>query len=208
VLVLFFVSYAVSIGVLLYASASTVAEAQAWMQHSYVWELQANDLSPNIGLWWYFFTELFGRFRPYFIFLFNVHPYIYVLPLTIQLGAHRPVLLGQLLFAVAALFRSYPDLSGLAVVACCACMHPLTLERMEGVAHTSLGVVGPLALLPVMSFMWLEAGSGNADYCYFQGLMFHLFCGALVLEWLLATVRRDRLAKQFHKHPNAKWWVR
>jgi hypothetical protein len=44
----------------------------------------APDLTPNIGLFWYYFTEAFMHFRPFFIFVFQYHPVIYVLPLTIR----------------------------------------------------------------------------------------------------------------------------
>lgn len=30
------------------------------------------DLTPNTGLWWYFFTEMFDHFRPFFLMVFNV----------------------------------------------------------------------------------------------------------------------------------------
>lgn len=30
------------------------------------------DLTPNPGLWWYFFTEMFDHFRPFFLVVFSV----------------------------------------------------------------------------------------------------------------------------------------
>src|SRR6266850_2601185 len=30
------------------------------------------DLTPNPGLWWYFFTEMFDHFRPFFLMVFSV----------------------------------------------------------------------------------------------------------------------------------------
>jgi GPI-anchor transamidase subunit U len=30
------------------------------------------DLTPNPGLWWYFFTEMFDDFRPFFLMVFSV----------------------------------------------------------------------------------------------------------------------------------------
>ncbi|KAG1736353.1 hypothetical protein EDB19DRAFT_1637822 [Suillus lakei] len=31
------------------------------------------DLSPNPGLWWYFFTEMFDHFRLFFLVIVSVH---------------------------------------------------------------------------------------------------------------------------------------
>lgn len=30
------------------------------------------DLTPNPGLWWYFFTEMFDHFRPFYLVVFSV----------------------------------------------------------------------------------------------------------------------------------------
>ena len=30
------------------------------------------DLTPNPGLWWYFFTEMFDHFRPFYLMVFSV----------------------------------------------------------------------------------------------------------------------------------------
>ena len=47
--------------------------------HSYVGlignkfhSLTLPDLTPNTGLWWYFFTEMFDHFRLFFLMVFNV----------------------------------------------------------------------------------------------------------------------------------------
>lgn len=42
------------------------------------------DLTPNLGLWWYFFMEMFDHFRDFFLLTFNVHVASYVLPLAIK----------------------------------------------------------------------------------------------------------------------------
>ena len=34
--------------------------------------LSLPDLTPNPGLWWYFFTEMFDHFRPFFLMAFSV----------------------------------------------------------------------------------------------------------------------------------------
>lgn len=42
------------------------------------------DLTPNSGLWWYFFTEMFDHFRPFFLMVFSVHLIIYVIPVCLK----------------------------------------------------------------------------------------------------------------------------
>lgn len=49
-------------------------------------QLLCEDLTPNPGLYWYFFAEVFPRFRGFFRVLFLSQPYVYVLPATLRLG--------------------------------------------------------------------------------------------------------------------------
>lgn len=34
--------------------------------------LTVSDLAPNVGMWWYFFTEMFDHFRAFFLGVFQV----------------------------------------------------------------------------------------------------------------------------------------
>lgn len=46
--------------------------------------LTVPDLTPNIGLFWYFFTEAFEHFRIFFLCVFQINAFIYVLPLSVR----------------------------------------------------------------------------------------------------------------------------
>jgi len=50
----------------------------------YSFRLTLPDLTPNSGLWWYFFTEMFDHFRPFFLMVFSVHLLIYVVPICLK----------------------------------------------------------------------------------------------------------------------------
>lgn len=43
------------------------------------------DLTPNVGLWWYFFIEMFDSFRNFFLCVFQLHLAVYVGGLCIRL---------------------------------------------------------------------------------------------------------------------------
>lgn len=44
-----------------------------------------SDLTPNVGLFWYFFIEMFDQFRAFFLVVFQLHAFIFAAPLTIKL---------------------------------------------------------------------------------------------------------------------------
>lgn len=51
-----------------------------------MWVATYSDLTPNIGIFWYFFMEVFDRFIPYFLFILHLHPVIYVVPIYLRLA--------------------------------------------------------------------------------------------------------------------------
>lgn len=56
-----------------------------FVQANYSIILLLTDLTPNVGLWWYFFTEMFEDFRNFFLSVFQLHLIIYVVPLCMKL---------------------------------------------------------------------------------------------------------------------------
>jgi len=53
------------------------ASSDRCMAHIDMRRLTLPDLTPNPGLWWYFFTEMFDHFRPFFLMVFSVG-FIYI----------------------------------------------------------------------------------------------------------------------------------
>lgn len=70
--------------------------------------LTVPDLRPNVGLYWYFFTEVFEHFRWLFIASFQINvSLLYIVPLALRLR-HDPMLLAFSYLAITAIFKSYP----------------------------------------------------------------------------------------------------
>lgn len=66
------------------------------------------DLRPNVGLYWYFFTEMFEHFKWLFIASFQINvSLLYIVPLAVRLR-RDPMLLAFSYLAIAAIFKSYP----------------------------------------------------------------------------------------------------
>jgi hypothetical protein len=56
------------------ACASTLAAdgSTRWVARAWGAPFLLPDLTPNVGLWWYFFTEMFDHFRSFFLIVFSV----------------------------------------------------------------------------------------------------------------------------------------
>lgn len=72
------------------------------------------DLQPNIGLFWYFFTEMFDHFRTMFLVTFQMNATVlYLVPLSLKLRK-EPVLLATILIGLMSIFRAYPCIGDVA----------------------------------------------------------------------------------------------
>lgn len=107
--------------------------------------LNHRDLQPNIGLFWYFFTEMFEHFRPLFLFSFQLNATIlYLVPLTIKLQK-QPIFLATILIALTSIFRSYPCIGDIAFYMALfplwkhstTCKYPLQPSLDDSIQHDS-----------------------------------------------------------------------
>ena len=68
------------------------------------------DLRPNVGLFWYFFTEMFEHFRLLYLWAFQMNALVlYLIPLSLR-TRRDPILLAASLTGITAMFKSYPSL--------------------------------------------------------------------------------------------------
>ncbi|BGP34465.1 hypothetical protein JCM10296v2_006285 [Rhodotorula toruloides] len=151
------------------------------------------DLTPNIGLAWYFFIEMFDHFRSFFLVIFALHPLVYVAPLTI---AYRrdPLFAVVVLVGTIALLKSYPSFGDWgfwhALLGCYSELLPYTSSPL----FHSLLPLHALLLLPSFSHLWLVSNSGNANFFYASTLVWALGMGGWVVEGIKARGKRECLA--------------
>lgn len=77
---------------------------------TYGFHLLVPDLTPNVGLWWYFFIEMFDSFREFFLGVFWLHLASYVGGLTARFR-RQPLFVITSLLGVFAIFKPYPSIS-------------------------------------------------------------------------------------------------
>lgn len=68
------------------------------------------DLTPNVGLWWYFFIEMFDSFREFFLGVFWLHLSCYVGGLCIRIR-RQPLFVITTMLGIFAVFKPYPSVS-------------------------------------------------------------------------------------------------
>ena len=95
---------------LLYISYILTGGSWEFMSSTYGVQLLMPDLTPNVGLWWYFFIEMFDSFREFFLGVFWLHLGGYVGGLCIRLRT-QPLFVITTMLGIFAIFKPYPSVS-------------------------------------------------------------------------------------------------
>ena len=100
----------VAIAWFLYISSVLTGGSWEFVSSTYGVHLLLPDLTPNVGLWWYFFIEMFDSFREFFLGVFWLHLGGYVGGLCIRVRK-QPLFIITALLGIFAIFKPYPSLS-------------------------------------------------------------------------------------------------
>lgn len=170
--------------------------------------LLLDDLAPSSGLAWYFFVQMFEHFQSFYVLVVNAHMWAYMVPITIQYRyvpcspSSDPLFAVTLLYGIVCLFQNYPSLNDTALfvalwsvsaarLADCTCTTDADLRHPM---VTTLLVAYATLLMPTFHYLWLYAGSANANFSYAVNLVHALGIGSLVLDaaWAWGHERWER----------------
>ncbi|KAF2823522.1 PIG-U-domain-containing protein [Ophiobolus disseminans] len=180
---------AVAIGALLSASAF-ITGSWDFLAATYGVRLLLPDLTPNVGLWWYFFIEMFDSFREFFLGVFWLHAASYVPGLTIRLHK-QPLFVACTLTGVFAIFTPYPSIADAALYLSLVPLfrHLFPLMRYSFLA--SAAILYASVLGPAFYHLWIYAGSGNANFFYAITLVWSLGLSIILGDSMYAALRDE-----------------
>ncbi|XP_077241328.1 uncharacterized protein LOC143881884 [Tasmannia lanceolata] len=157
--------------------------------------LTVEDLSPNIGVLWYFFAEVFDFFRSFFLMVFHVNIIFMVLPLAIRLN-HRPCFLAFVYIAISSMLKSYPSVGDSALYLGLLGLFINELADMHFSFFLFCGYVGVSLLSPVMHNLWIWRGTGNANFYFATAIAYACLQIILVVESVSAMLNHDRMLRK------------
>ncbi|KAF8629854.1 hypothetical protein AX15_003216 [Amanita polypyramis BW_CC] len=160
----------------------------SWMSQTWGASLMLPDLTPNPGLWWYFFTEMFDHFRPFFLMVFSVHLFIYVFPFCIKFQ-YDPLYATFCLLGILGLFKAYPTLADSGLFISMIVMFPEIYQYLRHPIVTIILHLHASLLMPLFHSLWLKQGTGNANFFYASTLVFACANGAAVIDCVWAGLR-------------------
>ncbi|KAL1830105.1 hypothetical protein DCAR_0209514 [Daucus carota subsp. sativus] len=193
-IVLFFFWVSVFASCVLFLCGLSVKEyggLHEMIQRTYGFMLTVEDLSPNIGVLWYFFAEVFDFFRDFFLIVFHVNILFMLLPLAIRLN-HRPCFLAFVYIAISSILKSYPSVGDSALYLGLLSLFVNELADMQFSFFLFSGYVGVSLLSPIMHNLWIWRGTGNANFYFATAMAYACFQIVLVVESVNAILNHDR----------------
>ncbi|KAG8131847.1 putative Phosphatidylinositol glycan anchor biosynthesis class U protein [Naja naja] len=166
--------------------------------------LSVPDLTPNVGLFWYFFAEMFEHFSLFFVCVFQINVFFYTIPLALKLKEH-PMFFMFVQLAIISIFKSYPTVGDIALY---MAFLPLWSHLYQckfyiivnvGIVHNVLRNVFILScvlivcslLFPVLWHLWIYAGSANSNFYYAITLTFNVGQIFLISDYFYAFLQRE-----------------
>ena len=161
-----------------------------FLSSTYGIQLTLNDLTPNVGLWWYFFIEMFDSFRAFFLGVFWLHLSSYVAGLSIRIRS-QPLVVLTLLLGIFSIFKPYPSISDASLFLAMVPLfrHLFPLMRYTFLAASTMMYASFLG--PAFYHLWIYAGSGNANFFYAITLVWSLGQSLLVSDLAFAALRDE-----------------
>ncbi|KAL2426990.1 Phosphatidylinositol glycan anchor biosynthesis class U protein [Exophiala dermatitidis] len=184
------ISYLGALAALLITTPILTDGFSDFLSSCYGAQLTVTDLTPNVGLWWYFFIEIFDSFRDFFIGVFWLHLVGYVGGLSFRLQ-RQPLFVITSLLGLFAIFKPYPSISDVSLYLGFLPMysHILPLTRYTFIAASVL--LYSTLLGPAFYHLWIYSGSGNANFFYAITLVWSLGLTILVGDTLYAVLRDE-----------------
>jgi len=79
------------------------------------------------------------------------------------------------------------------------CQHQEVVSGMRNVPYIVAGIAVPLAVSPLMYSLWVNNGTGNANYFFFQGICLWLFCALGIVEFT-GSLMRSHVSKKGYRY--------
>ncbi|GFS26716.1 phosphatidylinositol glycan anchor biosynthesis class U protein-like [Elysia marginata] len=157
---------------------------------TYGFILNVPDLTPNIGVFWYFFTEMFDHFRTLFVCVFQLNAVVYTLPLAIKFS-EKPFFLLYVLIFLTSIFKSYPSYGDAALYFSLLPLWSHVFPYMRNTLVVCGMYICSVVLAPILYHLWIFAGSANANFYFAITLVYSTAQIFLVTDVIFAYLRRE-----------------
>ncbi|KAI1177371.1 GPI transamidase component-like protein [Nemania sp. FL0916] len=175
---------------LLFAVSYLLTGSWEFLSATYGTQLTLTDLTPNVGLWWYFFIEMFDSFRSFFLAVFWLHLSSYVSGLSIRIRS-QPLAVITILLGIFSIFKPYPSIADISLSLAVIPLFRHVFPLMRYTFFAASTILYSTFLGPAFYYLWIYAGSGNANFFYAITLVWSLGQSLLISDLSFAILRDE-----------------
>jgi GPI-anchor transamidase subunit U len=173
-----------------YLNYHLMGSSWGFFDSTYAFIMSCKDLTPSIGIFWYFFTEMFDHFRELFLYTFQFNTTIlYLIPLSL-IFKNEPEFLFAILLSLTTIFRSYPCIGDICFY---LSLIPLWSRFSSFMAHNFIVIstfIITSVLGPVVYYLWIYENSANANFFFGVTLVFCTANIFLVTDMIFSSLKR------------------
>ncbi|KAJ1421528.1 GPI transamidase subunit PIG-U [Ochromonadaceae sp. CCMP2298] len=171
-----------------------VATAVGTVYRTFVPSRDPDHYSASLGVRWYLDAQMLPEYRVYFDGLLAAQPLVCAIFVHARIAPRNPSVAVHVMMAIVILFSRDLAAADVLLAVGLLAQHTTVANQMRQLPWIVTGIQLPLVLTPVMLTMWIEYGTGNANYCFFQGICLWLFFALGVGEFCIAFMKVSTLA--------------
>ncbi|AJV59065.1 GPI-anchor transamidase subunit gab1 [Saccharomyces cerevisiae] len=147
---------------------------------------------PNLGLWWYFFIEMFDTFIPFFKAVFNIFIAVFITPFTLRYHK-QPFYAFILCIGWIVLTKPYPSLGDAGFFFSFLPFFTPLFGYLRYPIISALLFLHAIVLAPIFYHLWVVLGSGNSNFFYAISLVYALALASILvdLNWAMLRIEYD-----------------
>ncbi|KAL5104335.1 Phosphatidylinositol glycan anchor biosynthesi clas U protein [Taenia crassiceps] len=174
---------------------STYHLENSWgfLRHCYLSNIYARNTTPNLGLFWYMYVEMFAHFNVFFVWTMQLIIIALCFGLLFRFY-EDPLFLALLLIMTTGVLRPYNSVSdlGCSLALLMHWRHLFTYFKNTFILAVLTAVA--LILAPLFHLTWLHTGTSNANFYFSASLIIGIVRVQLLTQTISAYLRY-----QFHR---------
>ncbi|KAG0673424.1 hypothetical protein C6P40_002951 [Pichia californica] len=167
----------------------------------YLTIIQLKKITPNLGLWWYFFTEIFDSFKYFYLSVFNLYSFILVLPLCTRFivpnDKMKVMFVSWIIIGITNFAKPYPIFADYSLFYSSVFLFKPYFKYLKISPITMYAALFVVFLQsPSYYIVWMVLSSGNANFFYAVSLTLGLVSSVILSDFVWAFLKDEYYLKQ------------
>ncbi|TGZ50414.1 hypothetical protein CRM22_010809 [Opisthorchis felineus] len=175
---------------------SYVLEGHDWsfMDSIYLHQLRFVDCTPQLGIYWYLFVEMFEHFYELFIWVFQLLLASLVVAMLMRFY-EEPVFLCYTILLITNVLQPYHSIGEFGYLIALLPVWGFLQTQCRLYLPTTCVLLASLVLTPLFHYMWLQPGTANANFYFAACMVYAVGQIFLITDMLNSFVRREYLLR-------------